>query len=150
MSEQDLDSKREHNNLVDALIRLEGFIRKHYPKEEWKKGDVVDAAIRVMTEQRAAAAERDHLRGRERDIVTACAVVADGGKYRNDIISAVNNVKHRAQFDGLVQLIEQANSQDEILTVTSLLSRIKPVPVYMGDLLRALHVASRRVSQNIR
>ncbi len=79
---------------------------------------------RLRAERDAAIADRDHLKDRERSIIEACERVTDGGQYRADIVSAIENIRRQrddartvlrclvtAGFDGdpaLRALVEQA------------------------------------------
>ena len=84
---------------------------------DWKlPGEVTRAAWLAVAEAslRARAdvtAERDHLMRREQSIIEACERVADGGRYRADIVSAIQRLR-RERDDALAMLTKADEAID--------------------------------------
>ena len=84
---------RERSDEERALDRLRAEVRRLTAEIDRLRAE--NDSDRGMHEAQLAsvAAERDHLKDRERSIIEACERVADGGQYRADIVSAIQTIR---------------------------------------------------------
>lgn len=99
--------------------RLRAAFRDSKPHDGWHA--VAAASLRARAE---VTAERDHLKRREQSIIAACERVADGGRYRADIVGAIQRLRRerdeaRAVADAVVEAVERYEADPEVSSSNS-------------------------------